>query len=70
MQVNKKRLDILYTVQPEDPISEEDWLQHVKAGRLVHKQDGIDRARDMNNQYKVEDNIHPLFKEIIKRWGM
>ena len=70
MKQNKNRLDIRYTVQPEEKISEEDWMQYVKAGRLVHKQEGIDRARDMNNQYKVEDNIHPLFKEIIKRWGM
>lgn len=70
MQVNKKRLDILYTVQPEEKISEEDWMQYVKAGRLVSKHEPVDRARDMNNQYKVDDNIHPLFKEIIKRWGM
>lgn len=70
MKQNKNHLNILYTVHPEESISEQDWMEHVKAGRLVQKQEGIDRARDMNNQYKEGDNIHPLFKEIIKRWGM
>lgn len=70
MTQNKNRLDILYTVQPDEPISEEAWLEHVKAGRLVQKYEPIDRARDLNGQYNYNGELNPLYKKIIQRWRM
>ena len=60
-------LNIGKTVTPAEMLGEQEWLQYVRAGISAPKRDAVDRAADMNNQYRIADNLNPLYKHIIKR---
>lgn len=60
-------LNIGKTVMPAEMLGEQEWLQYVRAGISAPKRDAADRAADMNNQYRIADNLNPLYKQIIKR---
>ena len=60
-----KKLDIAYTVMPKTPLSEVDWLREVNAGRSIHNNDSLDKARDMNTQYQINGSLNPKYKKLI-----
>lgn len=58
-------IKIMKTVLPQEILSQEEWLKWVKAGIAVKQNDSLDRARDMNAQYRDGDLINPKYKQLI-----
>lgn len=63
-------LNIGKTVTPAEMLGEQEWLQYVRAGISAPKRDAADKAADMNNQYRIADNLNPLYKVLIKRLSL
>ena len=63
-------LNIGKTVMPDERLDEQAWLEYVRAGIGAPKRDAADRAADMNNQYRIADNLNPLYKVLIKRLSL
>lgn len=58
-------IKIMKTVLPQEILSQDEWLKWVKAGIAVKQNDSLDRARDMNAQYREGDLINPKYKQLI-----
>ncbi len=53
------------TALPQEVLTQDEWLKWVKAGIAVKQNDSLDRARDMNAQYREGDFINPKYKQLI-----
>lgn len=53
------------TALPQEALTQDEWLKWVKAGIAVKQNDSLDRARDMNAQYREGDFINPKYKQLI-----
>lgn len=62
---NMDNIKIMKTVLPQEILSQDEWLKWVKAGIAVKQNDSLDRARDMNAQYRDGDLINPKYKQLI-----
>ena len=62
---NMDNIKIMKTVLPQEILSQDEWLKWAKAGIAVKQNDSLDRARDMNAQYREGDLINPKYKQLI-----
>jgi hypothetical protein len=58
-------IKIMKTALPQEVLTQDEWLKWVKAGIAVKQNDSLDRARDMNAQYREGDFINPKYKQLI-----
>jgi hypothetical protein len=58
-------IKIMKTALPQEALTQDEWLKWVKAGIAVKQNDSLDRARDMNAQYREGDFINPKYKQLI-----
>lgn len=58
-------IKIMKTTLPQEVLTQDEWLQWVRAGIAVKQNDSLDRARDMNAQYREGDFINPKYKQLI-----
>ncbi len=62
-------IKIMKTVTPTEVLSQEEWLKWVRAGIAAKYNDSIDKARDMNNQYRENGSISSLYIDVIDRFA-
>ena len=55
------------TVQPDERLSENEWMDRFKVSSRAKKWDGVDRARRVMDQWRDENNVRISYKEIIKQ---
>lgn len=55
------------TVQPDERLSENEWMDRFKVSSQAKKWDGVDRARRVMDQWRDENNVRISYKEIIKQ---
>lgn len=60
-------IKIMKTVTPDTTLTEAEWMEYVKAGRLAPKPEARQRARDMMIQYRAEDDWLDKFRDILYR---
>lgn len=60
-------LHIGKTVYPDQQLTLPEWLEYVKAGISQPKREPIDRARDIQMQYRVDGRLNPAYVELIHR---
>jgi hypothetical protein len=63
-------IKVMKTVTPEDTLSESEWMEYVKAGRLAPNPEARERAKDMMIQYRADTEWLDKFKATLRRIGM
>lgn len=61
-----ENLAIAYTVTPEEQLSEVEWMKLIRAGSASINYSALDKARFMNDQYRVGNDLNPIYKKIIE----
>lgn len=59
-------MNIKSTVQPDERLSQNEWMDRFKVSSRAKKWYGVDRARRIMDQWRDENNVRISYREIVK----
>lgn len=59
-------MKIKSTVQPDERLSQNEWMDRFKVSSRAKKWGGADRARRIMDQWRDENNVRISYRETVK----
>ncbi len=59
-------MNIKSTVQPDERLSQNEWMDRFKVSSRAKKWDGVDRAKRVMDQWRDENNVRISYRETVK----
>ena len=59
-------MKIAYTIYPTTSLTQDEWMQEFKVSSQVPKYDGLDRAKEIMEQWQKEDTSS-IFRKTIQK---
>ncbi len=66
--MDKTHLNIMHTTEPDERISEIEWMERYSVGKSAPKPEALDRARDMMRQYSYSSTgeLNQMYLDMIE----
>jgi hypothetical protein len=66
--MDKTHLNIMHTTEPDERISEVEWMERYSVGKEAKRPEALDRARDMMRQYSYSETgeLNQMYLDMIE----